>query len=265
MTDLPKTWHFGLMAERWANFITDTPELEFLSRAIERFGQPVLDLACGAGRLLFPLMKAGVNVDGCDFSEDMLTQCRMKAEDEGLQPRLFCQAMHALELPRQYRLIYICGSFGLAGSRNNDLETLRRCASHLEINGALILNIQAEYTSPQAWKMWLPEYRKGLPEPWPEQGRNYVAEDGSEHRAYFRTLALDPLEQRYERQVRLEKWVSGSLEASEVRSLQGNMYLKSEVQFMLETAGFREILVNGNYSDERAGPGHEEIVFTAIK
>lgn len=265
MTDLPQTWHFGLMAERWARFITDTPELEFLSQAIARFGQPVLDLACGAGRLFFPLMKAGVDVDGSDISEDMLAQCRIRAADEGLQPRLFCQSMHTLELPRRYRLIYICGSFGLAGSRKNDLQTLRRCAAHLEHEGALILNIQAEYASPEAWNMWLPESREKLPEPWPERGRTYVADDGSEHRAYFRTLALDPLEQRYERQVRLEKWSSGSLEAAEVYTLRGNMYLKNEVQLMLEKAGFKKILVHGDYAHTPAGPEHKEIVFTAIK
>jgi SAM-dependent methyltransferase len=265
MADEPHVWHHGLMAERWARFLTDTPEFEFLTRAIERFGQPVLDLACGAGRLLLPLMKAGIDIDGCDLSEDMLYQCKIKAAEEGLEPKLFCQPMHAFEIPRQYRMINICGSFGLAGSRANDLETLRRCASHLDHEGALILNIQAEYTTPDVWNMWLPEYRNQLPERFPDQARNYVADDGSEHRAYFRTLAMDPLEQCYERQVRLEKWVSDSLEAVEVRTLKGSMYLKSEVHLMLRVAGFKEITVNGDYSDEIAGPENEEVVFTAIK
>jgi 2-polyprenyl-3-methyl-5-hydroxy-6-metoxy-1,4-benzoquinol methylase len=32
----------------------------------------VLDVACGSGRLLLPLLRAGIDIDGCDISGDML-------------------------------------------------------------------------------------------------------------------------------------------------------------------------------------------------
>ena len=55
----PITWHHGLMARWWAEFMRAEPaELAFYRTAIERFGQPALDLACGAGRLLIPLTEA---------------------------------------------------------------------------------------------------------------------------------------------------------------------------------------------------------------
>ena len=41
-----------------------------------------------------------------------------------------------------------------------------------------------------------------MAEPWPEYVRPQIASDGSEHRAYFRILEVDPLEQTYTRQVR---------------------------------------------------------------
>src|SRR3712207_7059847 len=94
---------------------------------IERDGQPALDVACGTGRLLLPLLRAGLDVDGCDLSPDMLALCRAKAERDGLKPRLYAQAMHDLDLPRMYRTIYICDSFGLGGHRQHDREALRRC------------------------------------------------------------------------------------------------------------------------------------------
>jgi SAM-dependent methyltransferase len=265
MSDEPVIWHYGLMAERWAACITDTPELPFLEKAIARYGQPVLDLACGTGRLLLPLLRAGVDVDGCDLSGDMLHFCRQQAAREGLVPNLYEQPMHALTVPRMYRTIYLCGSFGLAGSRKKDLATLRRCHAHLEGGGALLLDIEAEYASPESWAMWLEEQRRDLPQPWPEEGARRIAADGSEHVAYFRYLDFDPLEQQYTRQARLEKWQAGERVAWEVYTLRGNIYLKNEVLLMLEMAGFREVSVYGGYRDEAATAADSTLVFAATK
>ncbi len=113
--------------------------------------------------------------------------------------------------------------------------------------------------------MWLPEKRQHLPKAWPQEGNRRVAADGSVSVACFRTLDLDPLEQHYTRQVRLEKWVSGARVASEKYTLCGNLYFNSEVLLMLKVAGFAEITVQGDYSGKEATPDHEELVFTAIQ
>lgn len=265
MTDEPVVWHFGLMAERWAETIHDAPEVPFFKKAIVQFGQHVLDVACGTGRVLLPLLQAGIDVDGCDISGDMLDHCRRKAAKAGYSPNLYQQPMHAFEIPRRYKTIYICDSFGLAGSRENDLATLQRCYEHLEDGGVLLLNIQAEYTTPEAWDTWLRENREALPQPWPTEGSRRVAADGSESIAYFRIVYVDPLEQHYVRQVRLEKWVSGERIAAEEYTLRGNMYLKNEVKLMLRVAGFREISIYGDYTQEIATADHEELNFMAIK
>ena len=265
MTDEPVVWHYGLMAERWAEFITDAREVPFFLQKIAQYGQPVLDVACGTGRVLLPLLRAGIDIDGNDISKDMLHYCQRKAAGEGLNLNLYSYSMHAIELPRKYKVIYICDSFGLAGGRENDLETLRHCYSHLEDGGALLLNIQADYTSAESWNEWLPEYRRAMPQPWSDKGDGRVASDGSQHFAQFRMLNVDPLEQRYTRQVRLEKWSGGKLTASEEYTLHGDFYLKNELLLMLKVAGFREIMVHGNYTDEPATADHEEIIFTAIR
>ena len=264
MIDEPTIWHYGLMAERWAEFLQETPELAFFHQQIARYGEPVLDLACGTGRLLIPLLQAGIDVEGCDLSGDMLAHCRERAAQAGLTPRLYEQPMHAFDLPRTYRTITLCDSFGLAGSRQKDLETLRRCHAHLEAGGALVVNIEAEYAIPETWALWVQENRQSLPWPW-QEGRRRKAADGSEHRARFRILALDPLEQTYTREVHLEKWVAGALVAEEAYTLSGRMYFKNELEWMLQVAGFREITVRGDYSGEPATAQHKQLVFTAIK
>ena len=105
-------------------------------------GQPALDLACGTGRLLVPLLRAGLDVDGCDVSPDMIERCREQAEREGLAPALHAQAMHELDLPRRYRTILVCGGFGLGARRDDDREALRRIYEHLETGGLLVLDNQ---------------------------------------------------------------------------------------------------------------------------
>jgi ubiquinone/menaquinone biosynthesis C-methylase UbiE len=51
LTVEPVDWHHGLMAERWAEFNTEAREAPFFLQEIARYGQPVLDLACGTGRI----------------------------------------------------------------------------------------------------------------------------------------------------------------------------------------------------------------------
>jgi hypothetical protein len=54
MNNQPQTWHYGIIAERWAAFQQDGPEIPYYQALIERYGQPALDVACGTGRLLLP-------------------------------------------------------------------------------------------------------------------------------------------------------------------------------------------------------------------
>ena len=258
-------WHYGLMAEKWAEFNLDTPELAYFQEQIERFGEPVLDLGCGTGRLLVPLLKSGVDIEGCDVSADMLHHCRQKAVAAGYEPTLYNQPMDGLDLPRRYRLIYICGSLGLAGSREKDQETLIRCYEHLNDGGALIFNVDAEYTITDVWPLWLKENRGSLPEPWPEGPEIKHAVDGSEYRTWFRRIDLNPLEQSFTSQVRIEKWQDGRLVAQDELSLTGLMYFKNELLLMLQVAGFDDIAIYGDYSDQEATAENRELIFVAQK
>jgi len=264
-TDEPVTWFHGLIAERTAAFALSTRELPFLVREIARYGHPVLDLGCGTGRLLLPLLRDGVDIDGCDVSGDMLRHCRDRAAAEGLKLRLYEQPMHALELPRRYRTIYICSSINLAGSWQNGLAALRRSFAHLEEGGALVFDIDAEYTWDEGWEKWIPAKRQALPEPWPQEGRRRAAADGSEYVERQRMLSVDPLEQAMVRQVRIEKWAAGKLVASEEHSQRRILYLPSEMRLMLEVAGFREIALRDGYTDKPATPDSEGLVFVALK
>ena len=266
MTDESGTWHYGLVARYWAEFNRPEPEeLAYYRAAIERFGEPALDLGCGTGRLLVPLRAAGLDVDGVDISEDMLDLCREHAEREGVSPRLERQAFHELALPRRYGTIYICDSFGIGGRRDRDLETLRRIHDHLEPGGALVFSLELPYNTDDEtrWARWLPGHRAGLPRAWPEEGDRQRAANGDEYELVGRLLELDPLEARERLEMRTRLFRSGSLVADEFGRLDQNLYFVPEIRLMLSVAGFEDVSVEGRYTGRPAENDDGTVVFVA--
>jgi SAM-dependent methyltransferase len=264
--DERSTWHHGLVARWWAEFNREGPDIGFFQRVIERSGEPALDLACGTGRLLIPFLRAGLDVDGCDLSSDMLSHCAARAEKEGLRVQLSAQRMCDLDLPRRYKTIVLCGSFGVGTSRSEDLAGLRRAHQHLEPGGTLAFDIELPNFPRQGWGAWLAETRAKLPTPWPERGDRRTCEDGTELELKQRVLSFDPLEQITTRALRVEHWVDGQLATLEERPISLNIYFKNEVVLMLETAGFRQIRATGGLTDTDARPFEDErIVVSGLR
>jgi len=117
------------------------PEAAYYKKLIKTYGQPVRDLGCGSGRLLLLYLQAGLDVDGCDYSDDMLAVCQERAEKEGLSPQLYAQAMHELDLPRRYKTIYACGVIGLGGERRLTMQAMQRCYEHLRPGGCIRIQL----------------------------------------------------------------------------------------------------------------------------
>ena len=260
----PITWHHGLMARWWAEFNEAEPdELAFYRAAIERFGQPALDVACGAGRLLLPLMEAGLDVDGADVSPDMLAQARRLATARGLNPTLTAQPMRGLDLDRRYATIFMCDSFGIGGPRSDDLEGLRRTLAHLEPGGALVLSHYPPYSEEESeWVRWLP-HRHGEVEPWPETGDRRRAADGDELELLFHERSWDPLLQQSVLEVRARRWRDDRLEEEEEHAIVLAAYFPQEIVTMLEVVGFEDVEIVAAYTGEPATSDDAHMVFIA--
>ncbi|HXC79688.1 MAG TPA: class I SAM-dependent methyltransferase [Candidatus Acidoferrum sp.] len=262
------TWHHGLMARWWAEFVTagEPGELEYFRAAINKFGQPALDLGCGAGRILIPMLGDGFDVDGSDVSADMIAQARLLAEKKGFSPRLTVEPMHDLQLPRKYRTIYMCGAFGIGGSREHDRDSLRRAYQHLEPGGALLIaNHWFPYgdTDAKRWSQWLPGNRADIPREWPTEGERRTTSDGDEIEMFFRMGDLNPLLQRTMLQMRARLWHDGQIVKEEAHDLHENIYFAQEILLMLDDAGFRDVTIEGGYTGLSATPDDGMVVFVA--
>jgi SAM-dependent methyltransferase len=266
LSDSPKVWHYGLVARWWAEFNHDGPEIDFFRGYIERGGGPALDAACGAGRLLLPYLRAGLDVDGCDLSADMLAYCAAAAEREGLRPRLYAQALHELDLPRTYRTIVVCGGFGLGGSRRQDQEALRRFFDHLQPGGTLLIDSTLPYQDAEEWGYWRSEGRATLSEDWPaSRQRRRRTESGDEIELRGRVANLDPLDQVITREIQALLWRDGRVVHQERYTLFERLYFRNEMLDMLAAAGFADVLVLDDYSDRPASADSGLVVYVASR
>jgi len=262
------TWHHGLMARWWAEFVAtaEPEELDYFRAAIRKFGEPALDLGCGAGRILIPMLAEGFDIDGSDVSADMIAEARALAAKNGFSPGLTVEPTYELDLPRKYRTIYMCGVFGIGGRREHDREALRRAYRHLEPDGALLI---ANHWFPygegdeQRWARWLPGHRADIPRDWPSEGERRTASDGDEIEMFFRLGDLNPLLQRETLQMRARLWHGGQIVKEEAHDLHENLYFSQEILLLLEGAGFRDVAVEGGYTGQPAAPDDGMAVFVA--
>lgn len=249
----------GLAAQSWDLSMAASPpagDEDFFRREVERGGGPALDVGCGTGRLLLPFLEAGLDVEGLEPSPDMLALCRAKAEARGLKPTLHQQSMERMELPRRYRTIFIpCGSLQLVMSREECFEALRRLREHLAPGGTLVLTI----------------YNR-----WRDIGREKVGEwildmdvvrpsDGATLRMWYLGEPADEVEQvRVERR-RYEVVRDGAVVQQEHYTTGERWFFRHELELMLERAGFRDLRIRGDYTDQPFAFHHKLMVATAAR
>jgi ubiquinone/menaquinone biosynthesis C-methylase UbiE len=146
----PDYEYTGLMAEFWDLLRGDTSRWEdrfFYLEAVQRFGQPALDVGCGTGRILLDFLSQGIDIDGVDNSPEMLAICRRKGQRLGLQPSIYLQKMETLDLARLYRTILVpSSSFQLIIEPASVAKAMRRFYRHLLPGGWLVMSFMDLYS-----------------------------------------------------------------------------------------------------------------------
>ena len=110
----------------------------------ELCGGPLLELACGSGRLLVPLACEGYEVTGVDSSRSMLNLARHALEEAGVteQCTLVQENMSSVRLGQKFRLAFIAlGSFGHVCTRQEQRQVLAVVHHHLNAGSKFILDI----------------------------------------------------------------------------------------------------------------------------
>lgn len=116
--------------------------LDFYRRQITRYGEPVLELACGTGRLTIPLAEDGADITGLDLYEEMLDLARKKASDRGLNIPLIQGDMRRFGLGKKYRFIFIQAQSLSHLHTQKEVEDCLSCVrGHLTEDGRLLIEL----------------------------------------------------------------------------------------------------------------------------
>lgn len=137
---------------------------------LKKFPGPALEMGAGSGRLMFPLLQMGLEVEGLELSHDMLELGRGQAETLGIHPVMHEGDMTDWNNGRKYSAL-LAPAFTLQLAPD-PASTLKHWHSLLENSGGLYLTVFMPYAEllgdlpEDEWyedhKVTLPDGREGL-------------------------------------------------------------------------------------------------------
>jgi ubiquinone/menaquinone biosynthesis C-methylase UbiE len=144
MSEFNSTKSYRDAAEYYDLFIVNDDIPFYLSMA-EKYGSPILELACGTGRVALKLAEAGYEVVGIDATRQMLNVARAKASnlpDNVRSPVSFLKGdITDLDLQQEFSLVIIPSSFRFCLTTEQQLACLSSARRHLTEDGAFILDL----------------------------------------------------------------------------------------------------------------------------
>lgn len=227
----------------------DESELRFYQELIESADSSALEIGCGTGRLLLPLLQVGLSVEGFDSSPQMLELCKQKAEQMHIEPILYKQQMQSLTLPKKYGCLFSAlGSFQQLSNLDDAYEALKRFHQHLLPQGKLVIYLYLPWYN-------APEFGK-----WHEH-EPITLQDGKTLLVAEKTIH-DPIEQQLFMTYRYQLKDQDKIITTEEKEMAIRWYSRHEFELMLSSVGFDSIEVYNGY--DNTGPA-DVMVFVAKK
>ncbi len=199
---------------------------------------PLLELACGSGRLLVPLAAEGYELTGVDSSKGMLELARHALEEAEVadQCTLVQENMCTMHLEQKYCLAFLAlGSFAHVYKRQQQRQTLATAHDHLTAGSRFILDISNADV----------RYMEQLSGQVLHQG-TWKREDGS-----LLTHFVSPASSQSQHLLELTHFYDehrqGKAVCRTVTTTHLYLFEKNEVELLLEEAGFEIIDVFGDY------------------
>lgn len=218
-----------------------------------RFGSPVLELACGTGRILAVLAAAGLPCTGVDSSPAMLSRARERLRLAGATATLLTQTIESGRLDGRFGTILLpLDGLGLLLSRSDQLAALRSARACVRHDGRLVLDVANGNL--RGGQEPVEEVQRHLTAPDPDTGRPITK---------WAVRRSDPAEQLDELTFLYdEETAQGCLRRTTVQ-LRLRWFGRFELELLLERAGWQIAELYGSYGLEPYGAGSDRLLVVA--
>jgi SAM-dependent methyltransferase len=140
---------FGFVADfyDYIPYHRERNDVAFFLDAARKYGQPILELGCGTGRILIPLAREGFQITGLDLSEPMLARCREMLSKETMETRdnnveLIKGDMRNFRIDKEFNLVTVpFRAFQHLLTVEEQISCLSSIWRHLKPDGRLILDL----------------------------------------------------------------------------------------------------------------------------
>ena len=240
-------------------------DVAFYRDAAQEFGDPVLELGCGTGRITLALAEEGHRVTGLDISKRMLERCTQKRAALTTEARerahLVQGDMMRFDLGEKFRLVIIpFRPMQHLLEIDQQISCLQSVRKHLQAEGLfgrrggrLILDV----FQTDAERMHDPAYMEE------ELVTDYVTPDGRSVRVMERVAAFHRAEQRND--VEMIFYVKDARGKQErlVFAWTLRYFFRYEVEHLLARCGFKVSAVYGNFDRSPLEDDSPEMIFVA--
>jgi len=200
-------------------------DIEYYSEKLKKVQGSILEAGVGTGRMLIPLIRKGIKIDGVDLSAEMLAQCKVNLEKYGVNAKLYQQDLTNMSLPNKYGAIIMpTGSFCLL-PKDRIIDVLGSFNNHLDAEGKIILDL-----------LMPSDFKKGEVESY-----GCPLHDGTGILFTSFSVDIDWIAQKTSYIHRYELLKNGEIQKTEISNFTLYWYGISEFEMLLELAGFTEI------------------------
>jgi len=206
----------------------------YRDRAVAADG-PVLELACGTGRVHLDLLAAGVDADGIDLDAERLARLRERATERGLDPSIRKANMLDFETNREYDLV-ICpfNTVQHATGVDDQLTLLETVHDALRPGGRFVFDT------------FVPSFDV-IRETYGEWDETTVTDDGREYAVRSRSTMTDEVAQRF-RVETVAAAPDGRVIHEERHEL--SMLPKQQVELLAHASRFDDWTVAGSFDGD---------------
>jgi len=230
-----KDGHYSGFWVEWYDdlLINETRDIDLYTGLITESDAPVLEIACGTGRVLSALLENNVACDGLDMSAPMLDICRKKLTKQNLKSTLYYVDVLNFDFPKTYKTIFVSGgSFQLIPTFDEAVEVLKKIYHALDTGGKFICDLWIPWdkiiaNEQNTWKI----------------GRIAERDDGSKLVVSYSKL-FNLKNQLQSAEFKYELFQDGQLMKTHIDSIRLKWYGRDEFKLMLEKAGFENIVVS---------------------